>query len=304
MIKAWLNQHRLILLHTLKRMVSAPITNLLSILVMGIALSLPAGVYILMENLQVISGQSTALPQMSLFLKKDTQQQGFDLIRQRLEDNEQVIRYQFISKDQALYQLQQKNDGLNNVMRSLVRNPLPDAFIVYARDTSIDALESLKGAMQEWPEIEFVQFDSVWAKRLDAILNVGRVMVLMLFTLFSVAIVAVMFNTIRLQILTRREEIEVSKLIGATDSFIQRPFLYFGALQGLAGGFAAWSIVALALQALNEALSELAGLYALDLNLQHLSRGDAISLLLFTTWLGWLGARVSVASHLWQIKPT
>mgnify|MGYP001321912160 FL=1 len=125
----------------------------------------------------------------------------------------------------------------------------------------------------------------------------------MLATLLSIAIIAIMFNTIRLQILTKRDEIEISKLIGATDSFIQRPFLYFGAIQGLAGGATAWLIMALAIRTLNEELVTLAQLYRIDLQLQHLSSADSISLLLFSAWLGWLGARISVASHLWQIEP-
>ena len=125
----------------------------------------------------------------------------------------------------------------------------------------------------------------------------------MLATLLSAAIIAIMFNTIRLQILTKRDEIEISKLIGATDSFIQRPFLYFGAIQGLVAGIAAWLIMAAAIDALNAELVTLAHLYDADFQLQHLSPQDSISLLLFSAWLGWLGARISVASHLWQIEP-
>ncbi|MCP5244675.1 MAG: ABC transporter permease [Burkholderiales bacterium] len=302
MIKAWLSQHMFVFVLALKRIVLTPVTSLLSILVMGIAFSFPAGIYILVENLHAISGQTATVPQMSLFLKQDTAQQDIDEIRRRLEESDQIVRFQFVSKAQALHQLQQ-NSGLNDVMRSLGYNPLPDAFIVDTLDASANALDQLRAVMQVWPGIEHVQFDSDWANRLDAILNFGHVVALMLFTLLSVAIIAVMFNTIRLQILTKREEIEVSKLIGATDGFIRRPFLYFGAIQGLAGGIAAWLIIALALQTMNHELLELARLYSIDLHLKHLSTEDGISLLLFATWLSWLGARLSVASHLWQIEP-
>lgn len=302
MIKAWLNQHVFVFFLALKRIVLAPVTSLLSILVMGIAFSLPAGIYLLVENLHAISGQTTTAPQMSLFLKQDTTQQDIDEIRRRLEESGQTMRIQFVSKDQALHQLQQ-NSGLNDVMRSLGYNPLPDAFIVDVKDLNTEVLDRLQTVMQAWPNIEYVQFDSAWAKRLDAMLNFGHVVALMLFTVLSVAIIAVMFNTIRLQILTKQDEIEVSKLIGATDSFIRRPFLYFGAIQGLAGGIAAWLIIALVLQTMNHELGVLADLYSIDLHLKHLSTGDGISLLLFATWLGWLGARLSVASHLWRIEP-
>ena len=302
MIKAWFNQHMFVFVLALKRIVLTPVTSLLSILVMGIAFSLPAGIYILVENLHAISGQTTTTPQMSLFLKQDTVQQDIDEIRRLLEENNQVVFFQFVSKDQALFQLQQ-NSGLNDVMRNLGYNPLPDAFIVDTLDVSANALDQMRAVMQEWPGIEHVQFDSDWAKRLEAMLNFGQVIALMLFTLLSAAIIAVMFNTIRLQILTKREEIEVSKLIGATDGFIRRPFLYFGAIQGMAGGIAAWLLIALALKTMNHELLDLARLYSIDLHLKHLSTGDGVSLLLFATWLGWLGARLSVASHLWQMEP-
>ncbi len=302
MIRTWLNQHGFVFILTIKRLLSAPITNLLSILVMGIAISLPAGVYTLMENLHTISGQTPLSPQISLFLKQHATQDDVDHIRTKLAENRLVVRFQFVPKDQALYQLQLDN-GLTEVVQNLAHNPLPDAFIVDTQDVSIDTIDQLRADMQTWSAIEHVQFDSAWAKRLEALLNFGRVLVLVLFTLLSVAIVAIMFNTIRLQILTRQQEIEVSKLIGATDPFIRRPFLYFGAIQGFAGGVTAWLIITFVLQILNDELQAIAGLYVMDLQLQPLGHSDTVSLLLFATWLGWLGARVSVANHLWQIEP-
>lgn len=302
MIRAWLTQHGSVFFLTLKRLIAAPVTSLLSVVVMGIALSLPTGIYVLMENLSSISGQTASSPQMSLFLKPDIKKEDIERIKQRIEEDSQIASFQFIPKDIALQQLQRSN-GLTDITASLVRNPLPDAFIVHTLENTSEALEQLRVTMQNWPEIEYVQFDSAWVERLNALLKLGRFIVLMLTTLLSVAIIAIMFNTIRLQILTKRDEIEISKLIGATDSFIRRPFLYFGAIQGLAGGATAWLIITLAIQAMNEELITLAQLYNSDLQLQHLSPSDSISLLLFSAWLGWLGARISVASHLWQIEP-
>jgi len=301
MIKTWLGQHWSVFLLTLKRLFFAPVTNLLSILVMGIAISLPAGVYTLMENLHTLSGYSQAAPQISLFLKHDATRQDMDNIRERLEDNVQVAGYLYVPKDQALYQLQLDN-GFDKAVQNLAHNPLPDAFIVDADDTAPDAIKQLLAEMNTWPEIDHVQFDSVWAERLAALLDFGRIVVFILFTLLSIAIVAIMFNTIRLQILTREKEIEVSRLIGASDAFIRRPFLYFGALQGFAGGVTAWLIIVYIIQLLNDEVRTIAGLYALDLHLQPPDHGDIISLLVFAAWLGWLGARVSVASHLRQIE--
>ena len=127
--------------------------------------------------------------------------------------------------------------------------------------------------------------------------------VAILAALLSFALIAITFNTIRLQILTRREEIEVAKLIGATDSFIRRPFLYFGLAQGLLGGIAAWLLVAASLLLLNHQVGILTQLYASNFSLQHLSLGDSITLLGFSAYLGWLGAWFSVSQHLWQIEP-
>ncbi|MBS0299924.1 MAG: ABC transporter permease [Proteobacteria bacterium] len=302
MMRAWLMQHGLVFFLTLKRLISAPLTSLLSIIVMGIALSLPAGIYVLMQNLQTISGQTADSPQMSLFLKLDTAQDSIEKIHQRLEENPHILTIQFIPKDAALQQLQQ-SAGLTDIAASLAHNPLPDAFVIHAQKNTTEALEQLRLTLQSWPEIEHVQFDSAWIERLNALLDLGRFAVLMLATLLSIAIIAIMFNTIRLQILTKRDEIEISKLIGATDSFIQRPFLYFGAIQGLAGGATAWLLIALSIGMLNEELITLIRLYGIDWQLQHLTTADSISLLLFSGWLGWLGARISVASHLWQIEP-
>lgn len=302
MIRAWLNQHWYAFTLTIKRLLSTPVTNLLSILVMGIAISLPAGIYTLTGNLPTVSGQISISPQISLFLKQRATQDDIDLIRTKLEEDRLVASYQFVSKDQALYQLQLDN-GLTEAVHNLAHNPLPDAFVVDTQNVSADIIDQLRTDMQTWPAIEYAQFDSAWAKRLEALTNFGRVLVFVLLTLLSIAIIAVMFNTIRLQILTRQTEIEVSKLIGATDAFIRRPFLYFGALQGFAGGVTAWLIITFVLQILNDELKVIAGLYAMNFQLHAIGYEDTISLLLFTTWLGWLGARASVANHLWQIEP-
>lgn len=302
MIRTWITQHAFVLLHTLKRLFSTPMTSLLSIIVMGIALSLPTSIYIVMKNLQSAAGQAIELPQMSLFLKYDLTPQDLANIRERLEEDPNIVSFQYVSKEAALYQLQQSS-GWTDITIHLSRNPLPDTFILQTQTSSSESLEQLRKAMQKWPEIEHVQFDSVWIKRLHELLKLGRLMVFMLAILLSTAIIAIMFNTIRLQILTQKDEIEISKLIGATDSFIRRPFLYFGSLQGFLSGVAAWMIIAFFIEKLNKELVGLASVYQIDFHLQHLSVDDSLSLLIFSACLGWSGARISVASHLWQIEP-
>jgi len=165
-------------------------------------------------------------------------------------------------------------------------------------------LQGLTRSLASDPQLSvFLALDAEWARRLEAGLRAALLAVWLLATLFAFALVAVTFNTIRLQILTRREEIEVSKLIGATDSFIRRPFLYFGALQGLAGGLAAWAIIWVGVQLLNGALADLSRLYAAQVELQHLSLEDTGSLLAFSAILGWFGSWLSVNRHLARIEP-
>ena len=184
---------------------------------------------------------------------------------------------------------------------NLEHNPLPDAFVVTARANRAQTLERLRDEAQNWPKVAHVQVDSDWARKLEAALRLGRTAVAILGALLAAALVAVTFNTIRLQILTRREEIEVSKLIGATNPFIRRPFLWFGTLQGLAGGLLAWIIVALAVYLLNRDIAALGALYSASFSLTGLSPRDAASLLATASLLGWLGAWLSATRHLWGI---
>lgn len=301
-MKNWLEQHVRVLLATLRRLVSTPAASLLNILVIGIALSLPAGMYVLLQNAQGLADQVAGIPQVSVFLKLDASQNDIARIGRQLKQHEAISRVEFVPRERALEQLRQSS-GLADVIGGLAQNPLPDAYVVYPKESAPQKLEAMRDELQKWPGIEHVQLDSVWAHKLEALLKFGRMAVLILAVLLSFALAAVTFNTIRLQILTQRDEIEVSKLIGATNAFIRRPFLYFGMLQGLLGAAAAWLIISVSLHLLNGSFAELAQLYASSFALHPLSWGDSLTLLLFSAYLGWLGAWLSVAQHLWQIEP-
>lgn len=295
-------QHSQVIRLTLQRLMHTPITSLLNILVIGIALSLPVGGYVLLKNLQNVAGQLAGTPQISVFLALDTSQAEIDRISKQLKEHAAIDHIEFVPRDLALKQLQQST-GLADVVGGLPQNPLPDAFIVYPVAMEAQKLELLRDDLKFWPHFEHVQLDSSWARKLEAILKFGRLAVGILAAMLSFALVAITFNTIRLQILTRREEIEVSKLIGATNGFIRRPFLYYGFLQGLLGGIAAWLVIALSLALLNYSLAGLAQSYGSSFSLSHLSFGDSLTLLVFSAYLGWLGAWLSVSQHLWQIEP-
>jgi cell division transport system permease protein len=298
----WLLVHLDTLRESLARLARQPVASALNVVVIGIALSLPAGFYLGLNNLQAFSRQLSSDPQVSIFMAIDAGAAEVAAVEQRLKSNPEIGRVEFISRDQAFARLK-RSAGLSDVLANLGRNPLPDAFVVTARSNDPATLESLRDQARKWPKVEHVQLDAEWARRLDAALNVGRMLITLLAVLLAVALVAVTFNTIRLQILTRRDEIEVSKLIGATNPFIRRPFLYFGALQGLAGGFAAWAIVAMAVLFLNVQLADLTGLYGVIFKLEWPGSSETLILLAFSASLGWLGAYLSVSRHLWLIEP-
>ena len=205
-------------------------------------------------------------------------------------------------RDQALLELKQSS-GLADVVDSLPQNPLPDAFIVTARDNAPRALEALREEIRQWPRVAHVQLDAAWARRLDAVLRLAHLVVAIVGILLALALIAITFNTIRLQVLTRRDEIEVIKLIGATDAFIRRPFLYFGALQGAVGGAVAWLIVSGGVYLINSNLGELSHVYASLFELKYLAPADSLQLLIFPAVLGWFGAWLSVGLHLRLIEP-
>ncbi|HXF65097.1 MAG TPA: permease-like cell division protein FtsX [Burkholderiales bacterium] len=301
-MKAWLWNHADALSGTLARFARAPLATLLNVLVIGIALALPAGLYVALVNVQGLARGLTADPQLTVFLALEAGRADAERIEQRLKAHPAVRAARFVPREQALKELKAAT-GLADVVDSLPANPLPDAFVVEPREAAAQALERLREELSRWPRVAHVQLDTAWARRLEAGLKLARLAVALLATLFGLALVAIAFNTIRLQILTRREEIEVAKLIGASDPFIRRPFLYFGTLQGLVGGLAAWLIIWGGVALLNSALADLSRLYAARLELASLGLEDGLSLLGFSAALGWLGAWLSVNQHLSRIQP-
>jgi cell division transport system permease protein len=301
-MKAWLAQHGRCFASTFVKLARTPLGSVFNIFVIGIALSLPVGLYVVIDNLQAASGQLSAEPKISAYMALEASRAETAQIENRLKQHAGVQRYRYVPRDQALVELKQSS-GLADVIDSLPQNPLPDAFVVSAKNNTPQALEAMRDEISQWPRVVHAQLDAAWARRLDATLRFGRLVVLILGALLALALVAITFNTIRLQVLTQREEVEVIKLIGATDTFIRRPFLYYGALQGAAGGIVAWLIVAGGIWLVNHNLGELSHVYASLFQLKQLSPGDATALLLLPLALGWFGAWLSVGRHLRHIEP-
>jgi cell division transport system permease protein len=296
-VRAWLRQHRHAFGQALRRFTKA--AGLASALVIGIALSLPAGGYALLESLRAIAARLTLEPQISLFLQPEAKRADAEALGKRLRADPRVAKLRFVPREDALRELQMV-EGFPELIAALGRNPLPDAFVLSTNGAAVDALAA---DLAKLPGVAHVQADAVWARRLAALAGIARLGLWLLAGLLGTGLVAVTFNTIRLQILTQRDEIEVSKLIGATDAFIRRPFYYLGLLQGLAGGAVAVGIVVAALALLNREVSVLAESYGSSFRFAFLPTGDALAVVLFASLLGWLGAHLSVNRHLREIEP-
>lgn len=299
-MRTWLSQHGLAARDALLRFGRQFIPSLFNVIVIGVALSLPLALYVAIKNLAPVTGQLSSEPQLTLFMDPDATAAESEAVGKRLQAHPAVGRQRFVEKGEALEALK-RSAGMAEVVNELGRNPLPDAWIVSGRDSNPAALEDLRTEATRWPKVEHAQLDTAWARKLDAALRVGRLVTFFFAGLLSVALAAVTFNTIRLQILTRREEIEVSKLIGATDGFIRRPFLYFGGFQGLAGGLTACALVTLALSALEVQLGATQLALMPDGGFRGLELREVGAVLLGASALGWVGAWLSVSQHLWRI---
>ena len=299
---AWLAQHRHAVAAACARFAAAPLGTALNVLALGIALSLPVALLVLIDNLQKGAQHITAEPQLSLYIDLSaTRDQALE-IGKRLASNAGVRGARFVPREQALQELKQ-NSGLADVIDTLPGNPLPDAYVIDPRDGSPPALAALRSQFAAMPHVAQVELDAAWARRLDAGLRLGRLIVAIITALLALALIAITFNTVRLQVLTQREEIEVAKLIGATDTYVRRPFLYYGALQGCAGALLGWLIVAGGVWLVNRNLAELSQVYSSLFELQYPNHTEVIELVAGAIAVNWFGAFLSVGRHLTLVEP-
>ena len=280
-MKAWLRQHQQALMAGLRRL------STLNALVIGIALALPLGGYALLQSLRPAGVEVALESRITLFLAPQARRAE---VEQRLRSEPRITAVRFIPRDEALKEMS-RVQGLPEVIRALGRNPLPDAFVVSASPQLADELAKLPG-------VAHVQADAVWARRLAAAARIARLALWLLAGLLAAGLVAVTFNTIRLQAVTQRDEIEVSKLIGATDSFVRRPFYYQGMLLGIAGAVLALALVTASISLLNREVQELAASYGSNFRLAYVSPAEALAVLVAAGLLGWAGAHLSVRRYL------
>lgn len=300
-MRQWLNQHAQALQLVISRMRRNAGAALMMCCVMGVTLCLPGILYVIVDNLNRLAGDVQSEPRISLFLKLDSNAETIAILDKQLQNHSGVKSYRFVSKDTAWQQLQE-NAGTAAVAGNLEKNPLPDAYFVQPKVLDPAAIESLQKEMQQWPGVELAQVDANWVKRLYSLLQLGKKAILVLAALLGFTLIAIIGNTIRLQIFTQREEIEVSKLIGATDGFIRRPFLYAGAFYGLGGGLAAWLLLAGVITLFNYSVADIAAQYASSFHLQLPLWQVNLGLIVSAIGLGWLGSYIAVGRSLAQFN--
>jgi cell division transport system permease protein len=296
-MNAWLRQHWLSFAQTASRLAENPLASLLNVMVIGVALALPLGGYLLLANLQDFSRDIATEPQISVFLAPEAGKKDAAEIQELLRRSPSVRSVQFVGRDEALASLKRR-PGVAELAVTLRENPLPDALVVTLARSDSAITQNLERELKQNPKVTHVQADWAWVRRVDSALRFGRTGVALLAALLGFGLVAVTFNTIRLQILTQAEEIEVSKLIGATDAYVRRPFFYLGILHGALGGAAALAIVRGSIYLLNRDLSGLSGLFGADFTLQSLEAADGLAVIAFAAALGWVGSYLSVSRHL------
>ncbi|QXH47009.1 permease-like cell division protein FtsX [Pseudomonas xanthosomatis] len=302
LLHAWLESHRASLADSLRRLGKQPIGSFFTCLVMAVALSMPMGLSLLLKNVEKLGGSWQRAAQISLYLKLDASSRDGEALRDEIRGMAGVAEAQYVSREQALEEFQQQS-GLGEALRELPDNPLPGVVVVTPTEVDKPALEALRQRLAELPRVEAAQLDLVWVERLAAILKLGDRFVFGLAVMLISALLLVIGNTIRLHIENRRVEIEVIKLVGGTDSYVRRPFLYMGALYGLGAGVLAWGILAFGLNWLNDAVVGLSGLYGSDFSLGGVPGSDGVSLLIGAVLLGYIGAWIAVARHLNELAP-
>jgi len=297
-------RHVQALLGSLGRLSRNPFATLLTVLVIGLALALPAALSLLVTNAQVATGDFTNAVDLSVYLKTDVSLTKAEQLANNARQRSEIAEVTLIPADKALAEFRTYS-GFGAALDALKENPLPHVLHVRPRSqaSSASALESLRRYFTAWPEVDIVQIDSEWIMRFNAILDVLWKLLLIASVLLGAGVLAVIGNTIRLEILNRRAEIEVTKLVGGSNGFVRRPFLYTGVLYGLGGAVLAWLIVEAAVALVGPSVATLAQLYGSRYSLQGPSGGDIGIVLAAGVVLGWLGAWISAARHLRSIEP-
>ncbi|MEY1660525.1 permease-like cell division protein FtsX [Isoalcanivorax beigongshangi] len=299
---AWRLHHRDSALDAVNRMRNQPISTLMTVLVIAIALALPTGISVLLENARAATAGWDGQAHLSVFLKKATNETAQRQLATKVGQRADVERVQVITPQQALDEYKTLS-GFGDVLEALPDNPLPPVLLVFPKDTRPEALATLQTQIKALPEVDLVQLDVEWVKRLHAMIELAARIVTVLTLALALAVMLVVVNTIRLAIENRREEIVVVKIVGGTDGFVRRPFLYSGFCFGFAGGVLAVVLVQAALLWIGSPAEQLIELYDSEYNLLGVGWANLFMLPLFAGMLGLLGAWLAVSRHIQDVDP-
>lgn len=305
LVRSYFIRHIQVFFYSLGQLSRAPISTLMTCMVIGIALALPAGLDTLLKNAQQLSGGWESTAQISVFLKKKiTEKQALNL-KADIQYWPNVISVHYISREQALKEFQALS-GFGDALKALNSNPLPSVLIVkpkFSSSKSEKITQQLLNKLSTLRQTDKALLDMQWIRRLYAIMNIVERGVLILGLLLALAVLLVVGNTIRLAIQNRRKEIVVMKLIGGTDAFIRRPFLYTGFWYGLFGGIIAWLLVSFTMLSISSPIEKLTTLYQNQFSLNHMSFSTTFILLALSIFLGLIGSWFAVGRHLRDIEP-
>ena len=304
LFSVWLMQHAQACVFSLGQLWKNPLNALLTTAVVGIALSLPAGFYLLLENFQRVASSWDNGAEITLFMKQGVSEERILEISGNIREYPNIREVRYVSAEEALRDFQSQS-GFDNTLVLLDENPIPALLLIQPAVGEMADSESSKlmTTLRELEEVDSAQFDKQWIQRLFAIIEIVRKAVLLLGVMLAMAVLLIVGNTIRLAIYNRKSEIEVNKLFGATDAFIQRPFLYSGLFHGLGGSILAWALLSFSLQLLESPVSRLAQLYSSGFVLQGLSAKGLAGLFVAGALLGLVGSWTSVKRHIRAIEP-
>jgi cell division transport system permease protein len=282
-----------------------PFASLMTIGVLGFSITLPSTLYIMVQNTEQITEQWQQASEISLFLREDISEQEAQQLLSRLQSWNEISQVTYVSSEQALDEFQRLS-GLGEALDYLDSNPLPAVMMVVptSKHASPTAAGVLLDKLRKEREVDIGKLDIEWLERLYSLLNIAKELVYLLAILLFFAVVLIIGNTIRLNILNKRDEILVMKLVGATDAFIQRPFLYTGFWYGLLGGLMAWVTVTLILLWIGWSLESFMQQYQLQLDITGMNASALVVMLLVSVVLGLLGSFISVQKHVNEIEPT
>lgn len=306
----WRNQwhgywahHRISAMNSLARLLNAPLQSLLTWMVLAVAMTLPALLLLGLDNLQALGQRWDGGSQLTVFLDPRAKEQAISSYRQQLSSNRSIAETNYVPPDQALKEFEQTT-GMGQALRALDTNPLPPSIVIQpAAGLAVADIEQLAVMLSADPLVDDVIYDRAWIERLHRILTLGQQLVLLLGGLLALGAVLVIGNTIRLTIESRRDEIIIIKLVGGTNAFVRRPFLYTGFWYGLGGGVLALLLLLVLIGLLSNQVTALAAAYQSNYQLQGLGWNGSLLLLLGAISIGWLGAWLAVSRHLSSVEP-